>query len=73
MLFRSELARADNADRYGKLVLVAEPHFLGLLRAALTPDVKLKVEHEFNREMRQGADARILDSIHKKMREARPL
>ena len=40
---------------FGELVLVAEPHFLGLLRDALGPETRRLVKHEVGREYTQGS------------------
>jgi protein required for attachment to host cells len=44
------LETARNEGRFGSLVLVAEPHFLGLLRDALPSSVQRTVRHEVNHE-----------------------
>jgi protein required for attachment to host cells len=50
------LEAAYREERFNELVLVAEPHFLGLLRAALSDGVRNVVAHEVAREYTQGSD-----------------
>lgn len=50
-------------SRYTDLVLVAEPHFLGLLRQSLPRAVQSVVSHEVGREYRQGSDAELRSQI----------
>jgi protein required for attachment to host cells len=49
-----ESARED--VHFNELVLVTEPRFLGLLRAALSPGVRNMVKEEVRRQFRQGSD-----------------
>lgn len=58
-----ELEAARREDRFSELVLVAEPHFLGLLREALKPETKRAVRHEVRREYAQGSDAELRAQI----------
>jgi protein required for attachment to host cells len=62
------LEKALNKKQYDDLTLVAEPHFMGLLRAALKPSVKNKVIHEVKHEYLQGSD----DKIRKLIQNAIP-
>ncbi len=50
------LTSAERALAFNELVIIAEPHFLGLLRAALPEEVKQYIKHEVNRELVQGSD-----------------
>ena len=50
------LERAHREARFGSLVLVAEPHFLGLLREGLTPAVQRAVSHEIRHQYSEGSD-----------------
>jgi protein required for attachment to host cells len=50
------LDRTASEELYSELVLVSEPHFLGLLRAELSERVKRLISHEINREYSQGSD-----------------
>lgn len=59
------LEGAANEDRFGELVLVCDPHFLGVLRGALATNVKKLVRHEINREYLQGSDQEIHSMILK--------
>lgn len=56
------LERAQRELRFGTLVLVAEPHFLGLLRSALPPAVQRVVEHEVGHQY-EGSDDKIRHQI----------
>jgi len=53
------LGEAARVGRFNELVLVSEPHFLGLLRASLLPSVRELISHELNREYAQGSDEQI--------------
>jgi protein required for attachment to host cells len=45
--------------RFGAVVLVAEPHFLGLLRATLSKPLRERVRASVPREFAQGSDLQI--------------
>jgi len=45
------------------LILVAEPHFLGLMRMALPPELKRLIRHEIPREYLEGSDEDLKLSI----------
>ena len=59
-LFAKKLAgvldRALHEERFSELVVVAEPHFLGLLRSKFTAPVSRKVYRDIPREFAQGSD-----------------
>ncbi|MDR3606635.1 MAG: host attachment protein [Oligoflexia bacterium] len=57
------LDSAYRAENFRDLVLVAEPHFLGLLRAELSPPVRDAVKFEVPREYAQGSDEKIQKQI----------
>lgn len=48
---------------FGQLVLIAEPHFLGLLREAFPPAVKRVVEHEIKHRYRELSSERLHEQI----------
>ena len=50
------LSEGHQTKQFDKLVLVAEPHFLGLLRKELPAAVLKKVSHEVTREYIRGSD-----------------
>ena len=52
-------------DLYGELVLVCDPHLLGLMREKLSSHVKKLVLHEINREYLQGSDQEIYAMIQR--------
>lgn len=58
--FAAEISRSLKQlrlqDPYEELVLVAEPHFLGLLRAALPHAIRSLVRLEIPREYARGSD-----------------
>ena len=66
-LLGKTLERAHREARFGSLVLVAEPHFLGLLREGLTPAVQRAVSHEIRHQYSEGSDeelkCRILSAL----------
>lgn len=61
--FAKKIARQVNSARRGKkfhdLVLVAEPHFLGLLRNELDRDTQAVVRHTVGHEYARGSDEEI--------------
>jgi protein required for attachment to host cells len=73
--FASEIARilesGAHDDRFQDLVLVAEPRFLGLLRAVIPSTVKSRIGLEINREFAQGSDKELREFIQDKLEEAR--
>jgi len=56
-----ERGRVDH--RYGDLILVAPPHFLGALKAALGEHVRSSVVAELPKDLTQADTAEILDHI----------
>ncbi len=54
-----ELSVDRRQRRFRDVVLVAEPHFLGLLRGVLDAPTRKAVAHEVNREYPRGSDASI--------------
>lgn len=73
--FASEIAKVlesgAHEDKFHDLVLVAEPHFLGLLRAVIPSSVKSRIGLEINRELAQGSDRELGEYIRGKLEEAR--
>lgn len=61
----ANLEIAYRQKRFKDLVLVAEPHFLGLLRNALNEPVLEAVRHEVRREYAQGSDRQLRELILK--------
>ena len=59
----NELAKHAKAQAYAELVITAEPHFLGLLRAALPASVRGLIKAEVNREYAQGSDSELYEHI----------
>ncbi len=62
--------RLDSARRQGemeRLVLVAAPEFLGLLRNVLTPETKRLVESEFNLDLAAMKPNEIRDHLPEKL------
>lgn len=53
------LSEGLRSGLYEELVLAAEPHFLGCLRAALPEDVRRCVAFEIRKELVSGSDAEI--------------
>ena len=71
MAFAQRVAdRLDTARRQGemeRLVLVAAPEFLGLLRNVLTPETKRLVESEFNLDLAAMKPNEIRDHLPEKL------
>jgi protein required for attachment to host cells len=63
------LDRASFDSLFTELILVCEPHFLGLLRAELSDRVLKMVTHEVNREYSYGSDQEMYSLILKAMEE----
>jgi protein required for attachment to host cells len=61
------LGEACERKRFSDLVLVAEPHFLGLLRGELDSSTRGAVKHEIVREYKRGSDVEIHSHILKQM------
>ena len=59
------LAEAQRDEKFTDLVLVAEPHFLGLLRGSLPASVKKMVAHEVNHAYIQGSDQKLKKLVHR--------
>ncbi len=65
------LEEAKQKDRFGGLVLVAGPHFLGLLRAAISPQVKESVTAEIPREfVHSQSDREVRERVLRAMSRA---
>ena len=73
--FASEIAKVLESGahdgRFRDLVLVAEPHFLGLLRAVITTKVKNRIEMEIIREFAYGNEKELREFVQGKVEEAR--
>ena len=59
----SSLKVARNRKRFGQLVLVAEPHFMGLLKGALDAGTTRTISHEVGHEYAQGSDSKVRSQI----------
>ncbi len=57
------LEKMRDGRRFEGMVLVAEPHFLGMLREALGPSLRKLVKQELPREYAQGSDRAIRSRI----------
>jgi protein required for attachment to host cells len=56
---------------FTELVLVAEPRFLGLLRAALPESLRERIIHEVHREYLEGSDEQLREATVRAMDEGR--
>ncbi|HTL11532.1 MAG TPA: host attachment protein [Bdellovibrionota bacterium] len=63
------LTQAWLTGLFDHLTLVAEPHFLGLLRGALPPAIRDRITHEVVREYLTGSDAEIWEQILRQINE----
>ena len=61
------LEKAAQENRFGRLVLIAEPHFLGQLKHELSASVRHRIEHELAKEFHQGSDRDLLEFIQKNL------
>lgn len=57
------LVQGAQENRFDEIVLVAEPHFLGLLREEIPPSVRSMIKHTINRELARGSDQELHDHI----------
>lgn len=62
-----ELDRALLQKQFTDLVVVAEPHFLGLLKLAFTPRTKEKIRHTIAREWHEGSDRELEKYLQSKL------
>jgi protein required for attachment to host cells len=64
----AEMLEAGALDRqYSDLVVMAEPHFLGLLKKALPKHVRTLVRREVAREWAQGSDTDLEEYLREKL------
>lgn len=61
------LATARDNGRFGELVIVAEPHTLGLFRKALSPNLRALVQREIHHEYTEAREKEVLDRIRHEM------
>ena len=65
----NKLDKALREGKFTELVLVAEPHFLGLLRGQCSANVRAKITHSVPREFQQGSDKErrglVMSAIHR--------
>jgi protein required for attachment to host cells len=67
-LLAEHLLREHRNHRYQELVISAEPHFLGYLRAELEAEVRSAVCFESHREYLEGSDQEIREEILQAMK-----
>ncbi len=60
-----KLQTLKSEKKFDELIIVAEPHFLGLLRNELSQEVRSLVSFEVNREYIEGSDLEMRDAILK--------
>ncbi len=60
-----------NEKRFSSLVLVAEPHFLGLMRSALPLAVSRTIQSEVGKEYSDSSDVEIRERIYKVLEPTR--
>jgi protein required for attachment to host cells len=65
------LEEALGHHEFTELVMVAEPHFLGVLRSKLSPGVRDRVRHEVHRELIQGSDDELRAAAIRAIRNSR--
>jgi protein required for attachment to host cells len=61
------LAKDQSDQAFTELVVVAEPHFLGLLRMAFPEALAEKIVKKVPREWNEGSDAELEEYLQKKM------
>ncbi|MBY0471776.1 host attachment protein [bacterium] len=62
-----ELAMKDSFGT--EITLVAEPHFLGLLRNALSPNVRALIKNEINREYSRGSNQELYRYVQQALKQ----
>ena len=55
------------ANRFDRLILVAEPHFLGLLRKAIKPALKQTITAEINKDLSKATDREIREHLPERL------
>jgi len=58
-----KLLEKKRKQKFTELVIAAEPHFLGLIRQELAPELKPLILHELNREYLEGSDQKMRRAI----------
>jgi protein required for attachment to host cells len=58
-----KLLARKRAMKFSELVIAAEPHFLGLIRQELAPELRSLISHEVNREYLEGGDQDMRNAI----------
>ena len=61
------LERGRIARRYDRLIVVAEPHFLGLLRSAAGPLLKQKITLEIDKDFSKASEQAIRDHLPERL------
>jgi protein required for attachment to host cells len=71
-----KLLEKKREQKFTELIIAAEPHFLGLIRQELAPELKSLILYEVNREYLEGSDQEmcraILKAIVKKNHKSPP-
>ncbi|NDF15247.1 hypothetical protein EB061_07995 [bacterium] len=58
-----KLLEKKRKQKFTELVIAAEPHFLGLIRQELDPELRPLILHEVNREYLEGSDQEMRRAI----------
>jgi protein required for attachment to host cells len=58
-----KLLDRKRALKFTELIIAAEPHFLGLIRQEIAPELKQLISHEVNREYLEGDDQEMRKAI----------
>jgi protein required for attachment to host cells len=64
------LQQALNAHRFDALLLVAAPHFLGLLRAQMGSGLQRTVKAELAKDLTRETPERVMDAVREQVRAA---
>ncbi len=64
-----ETARAEG--RFDRLIIVAPPPFLGLLRKELTPETAERVDAELDRDLTRVPPHELLEEVRRRLEKAR--
>lgn len=61
------LEKGRTANKFDRLILVAEPHFLGLLRQAVKPALKQMITLEINKDLSKANEQTIRDHLPERL------
>jgi len=58
---------AATGQRFGRLVVIAEPRFLGVFRKEIPESVRKLIEREIPRDLQDASEARLRETVQREM------